>query len=219
MNATPTPDPEVLSADNGQSIRSFATSLAPFLSILALVLSALATIETRRIATSDFEAGEQVKAYAAELASTMISLVHKGVLALILSDSAATDMSVEKQRIASFLTSPSAMAYHYYASERSASAGSGQPEAWRLFTPSLHTILEADDPSEVIGEARAVLGLLETLDESQIDSMTTFVGESCGCYIIAKWDHEESRSCSGGKRRGYFPHFVDAYRHRCWASW
>ena len=176
MNATPDARSGAIKGKKGPDTRSRPEKLAPLFSLLALALSAIATFEARRLATSDFQAGEQVKANAAQLAATMISLVHKGSLASFMPDAtSALDMSAEREAISSFLTSPSAMAYHMFASKRSASAGQGQPEEWRVFNYNLHRILGSDDPRETVREAHAILSLLETLDESQIDSMTAFM--------------------------------------------
>lgn len=145
------------------------------ISLAALILSVCAMRTTRRIATSDFRAAQQVKSFSMRLSAALISLVYKAASHTAIRPDGVPDMHREKQTISEFLNSPSGLAYLMFVAQKSRVATDAEP--WRSFAWKLNNITTTNDPSHAARVAIEVLNLLFEVTESDIEDMSNSVSD------------------------------------------
>jgi hypothetical protein len=114
--------------------------------VFALLTGIIAITVTARVASSDHQAAEQVKADIARLLAACRSIQTKSVyVAGTARQLAPLDFAHEKEQINDFLSSTTAFAMWAWVGERSAAAGPA-PEGWRTFFLTLVEMLATEDP-------------------------------------------------------------------------
>ena len=172
--------------DSGDLIAAVSAAIA----LLALVVSFVAAGRTEKVATSDFQAREEVKRRTAELLAVIRSLMIKGVTYSQQDPAKRSDpkyeafVSVEPERkaIGDFMRSSTALAYHSFAAKRSRLAresGVGS-EPWRIFFLQLSELEHTSNPWVAAQKAAAIERQLDLLGEEEIRSMARTLGDLPG---------------------------------------
>ena len=157
------------------------------ISLFALFVSLYSGLVARKVATSDFQAVEKVKAETAHLVSALRALILKGVV-YSQQDSAERDdpdhsefISTEPERkaIESFMHSSTALAYHTYVIVKSKAANDAgiQSENWRTFFLRLTELSLKKHPRLAANSAAALEIMLDKLNEKELKKISSYLAD------------------------------------------
>lgn len=152
--------------------------ISTVLSILAAILSVATAFYSgsisKRLATSDYKATEEVKSDTAKLLSALRSLMHKGALST--SSNRPVDLSPEQAVISNFLNSQTGFAYYSWIDEKSsrATAQGRREEPWRVFFLYLVELENADDAYSAARRAADVELIFDQLTEDDVAMIASF---------------------------------------------
>lgn len=142
------------------------------ISSVSLILAGLAFWWTRKYNTSDFKLSQKVKDDTLELLSTLRSLHLKAIH----TTQGITNLTLlkEKEKINSFLLTPTAFAYSVWVGQKSKETGE-KPEQWRTFFLRLTQLLSIENVFSAGCVAADLEQLFDTLNEKDFKIITSYL--------------------------------------------
>lgn len=172
------------------------------IAILALLAGLYGTAVAHRLATSDFEAMEQVKVDTARLIAVLRALIVKGSLYTQQDPehrddpqySQYVDISSELKAIEQFMNSPTALAYHSYVAEKSRGAREAgvEGERWRVFFLEMAELRLTKNPYVAARRAGRLERYFDELGEPELRKLSKNLGDlsTAITLLIAERQHD-----------------------------
>lgn len=142
------------------------------ISSLSLIVAGLAFWWTRKYNTSDFRLSQKVKDDTLELLSTLRALHIKAIH--YTQGLRGLTITLEKEKLNSFLLTPTAFAYNVWVGQKSKLSG-GRPEEWRIFFLRLTQILNEESSFNAGCIAVELEELFDTLNEDDFELITSYL--------------------------------------------
>jgi hypothetical protein len=157
------------------SIQDRFQVIGSLLTAVALILGALSFAVLMSVESSDFKALQEFKRDLAKLLVTLNSIVMDEALAAG-SGAPRADLSREQDVIRDFLCSTSGFGLTSLLRQKSEAAGSNGTE-WRLIQVYLWEAATRDDRATTIASAVKALRLLRTLETSDLEHVSAYLGD------------------------------------------
>ncbi|HAC62641.1 MAG TPA: hypothetical protein DCF68_03655 [Cyanothece sp. UBA12306] len=174
---------EFKSLDIKVSFSDVISIVSSVIALFAVFISLQANFVAKQVATSDFQAVEQVKSETAQLISVLRALMIKGIVYSQQDKSKRdnpkyerfVDTTPERDQIEAFMHSPTALAYYSYIAKRSKNAREARVkrEEWRAFFLQLAELRQISNPWLAARAAAKLEKLFDDLGDQQIKEIAS----------------------------------------------